>query len=390
MKLRSWLRRSVPACATISLLAGSCLASTPALALVDAADATQWQAVVKDAAWRIITAGGSDNPDARVEGLAAAVEQAIQNGADPARIYLVGRGAAAAAVFYTISRVPDLWAAAIAIDGSPEPAMETGRIFAANFTMVPLLWASQAAGDQGLAANLKNMGMNLEWRSTAGLSDRAVLEWLAQHRREPFPSQIDCETNTPSFARCYWIQLTKFDAGERNDMLRSTRLQSGSGAALALGAFGYRAAEGGPGVLVAGLPDGYSGPLKTGDRIVALDGRPVENAHAYIEMMGKYTEEKPVVAMIQRGKGRIRMETRILVPPREAMVTARVQAQFVPADREIQIVSRTATEMRVTIPPAWAMDTKLFWNGLALEKIDGPGCVVLTEEKELLHAARCP
>ena len=390
MTLRSWLRRSVPACATISLLAGSCLAATPALALVDAADVAQWQAVVKDAGWRVITAAAADNPDARVEALAAAVERAIQDGADPARVYLAGRGAATAAVFYTISRVPDLWAAAIAIDGSPEPAVETGRIFAANFTTVPLLWASQGAGDQALAANLKDMGMNLEWRSTAGLSDRAVLEWLAQHRREAFPSQVDCETNTPTFARCYWIQLTRFDAGERNDMLRSTRLDAGSRAVLALGAFGYRADEPGPGVLVAGLPDGYSGPLKTGDRIVALEGRPIENAHAYIQMMGKYTEEKPVVAMIQRGKERIRMETRVVMPPREAMVTARVQAQFVPADREIQIVSRTVTEMRVTIPPAWATDSKLFWNGLALEKIDGPGCFLLTEEKELLHAARCP
>ncbi len=338
----------------------------------------------------MITAAAADNPDARVQALAAAAEQAIQNGADPARIYLAGRGAATAAVFYTISRVPDLWAAAIAIDGSPQPAVETGRLFAANFATVPLLWASQAAGDQALAANLKSMGINLEWRSTAGLSDRAVLEWLAQHRREPFPGQVDCETNTPTFARCFWIQLTKFDAGERNDMLRSTRLQGGSGAALALGAFGYRADEPGPGVLVAKLPDGYSGPLKTGDRIVALEGRPVENARAYIEVMGKYTEEKPVVAMIQRGRQRIRMETRIVVPPRDSMVTARVQAQFVPADREIQIVSRTVTEMRVTIPPAWAADSKLFWNGLALEKIDGPGCFVLTEEKELLHAARCP
>ncbi len=366
------------------------MAAPPALALVDAADAAQWQAVVKDAGWRVITGAPADNPDARVQALAAAVGQAIHDGADPARIYLAGRGAATAAVFYTISRVPDLWAGAIAIEGSPEPAVETGRIFAANFAAVPLLWASQAAGDQELAGKLKSMGMNLEWRSSTGLSDRAVLDWLAQYRREPFPSQIDCETNTPTFASCYWIQLTRFDPGERNDMLRSTRLEGAARAALALGAFGYRADEPGPGVLVAKLPDGYSGPLKTGDRIVALEGRPIENAHAYLEMMGKYTEEKPVVAMVERGKGRMRMETRVVLPPREAMVTARVQAQFMPAEREIQIVSRTVTEMRVTIPAAWAAESKLFWNGLALEKIDGPGCFVLREEKELLDAARCP
>jgi hypothetical protein len=86
----------------------------------------------------------------------------------------------------------------------------------------------------------------------------------------------------------------------------------------------------------------------------------------------------------------MRIETRVIVPPREFMVTSRVQARFVPEDREIQIVSRTVTEMRVTIPPAWAADTRLFWNGLSLEKIERPGCLLLTEDKELLRAAPCP
>jgi len=389
MKLRSWRRRFLPACA-ISLLAGSCAASTPALALVDSADAAQWEAALKDAGWRVITAGTADNPDARVEALAAAVEKAVQEGIDPAQVYLAGRGAGTAAVFYAISRVPDLWAAAVAIDGSPQPAVETGRLFAGNFAAVPLLWASRTAGDQTLAANLKNLGMNLEWRPAADLSDRAVLGWLAQHRREPFPAQIDCETNTPAFARCYWIQLTKFDPGERNDMLGSTRLESASRAALALGGFGFHAEEAGPGVLVAQLPPGYAGPLKVGDRIVELEGKTIGNAHAYIEMMSKYTEDKPVVAMVQRGKQRMRVETRVVIPQREAVVTARVQARFVPEDREIQITSRTVTEMRITIPPAWATECKLFWNGLALEKIERPGCLLLREEKELLHAEPCP
>ena len=42
------------------------------------------------------------------------------------------------------------------------------------------------------------------------------------------------------------------------------------------------------------------------------------------------------------------------------------------------------------MPPQWAQDSKLLWNGLTLEKIEGPGCFVLTVEKELLHAAKCP
>ena len=66
--------------------------------------------------------------------------------------------------------------------------------------------------------------------------------------------------------------------------------------------------------------------------------------------MEKVTEEKPVTVTVQRGKERVRVETRIVLPRREAGITARVEAQYLPADKEIQIVSRTVTEMRVTLP----------------------------------------
>jgi hypothetical protein len=368
---------------------GEATAPAPAIALVDAADAPQWQSLVKDSGWRVIAGPAANTPDDRVQALAGAVRQAIKEGVDPARVYLAGRGAAAAGVFYTISRVPDLWAAAIAVDGSPQPAIDTGRIFAANFTNVPVLWVSKGENDQAAAAALKKSGLNVEWRGAAGFTNQAVLAWLAEHRREAFPSEIDCETNTPVFARCYWIEMTRFDPQERNDMLPTTHIGPGSGASLNLGAFGFRADDPGPGVAVSTLPEHYSGPLKVGDRIVALEGRPVENARAYLDMLGKYTEERSVVAMVQRGKDRIRMDTRVVLPRKDALVTARVQAKYLAAEREIQIVSRTVREMRVTVPPQWAADSRLYWNGLALEKIEGPGCFVLSEENELLHANRC-
>jgi hypothetical protein len=44
--------------------------------------------------------------------------------------------------------------------------------------------------------------------------------------------------------------------------------------------------------------------------------------------------------------------------------------------------------MRVTVPEQWA-GAGLFWNGLSLEKIERPGCLLLTIDKELLHAAAC-
>jgi hypothetical protein len=398
MRSRNWPGKFALACATISLPAAAQQAlppaPVPAIALVDAGDAAQWQALVKASGWRILTArvpsGSADNPDTRVQALAAAVAQSVKDGVDPSRIYLAGRGAATAAVFYTISRVPDLWAAAIGIDGSPQAAIDTGRLFAANFTNVPLLWISRAETDQPLAAKLKEAGLDLEFRAAAGVNNQAVLAWLAGHSRKAFPAQIDCETNAPAFASCYWIRMSQFDPEERNDMLSSTRIAAAPAASLNLGAFGFKPDEPGPGVLVTALPERYNGPLKVGDRIVALEGRPLENPRAYLDVMAKYTEDKPVVATVQRGKDRIRMETRVVVARRDATVTARVQAKYLPAERELQIVTRTVKEMRVTIPPQWADESRLYWNGLALEKIDGPGCFVLTVESELLHATRCP
>ena len=366
-------------------------AKSPAIALIDPADAAQWQTWVKERGWQVITApAGNTAIDPRVQALVAAVQDAIKKGAiDPARIYLAGRAESAAAVFYTISRVPDLWAAGIAVAGSPQAAVDSDRIFTANFTHVPVLWISAGADDQALADKLKAGGLNLEWRAANSTTNGAIFEWLTKHQRDEFPNEIDCETNSPTFAHCYWIQMAKFDVNERNDVLPSTRIKAGASASLDLGGFGYKPGDPGPGILVSYLPDKYSGELKLGDRIVAIDGRPIEDGRQYAEIMSKATEGHSV-ALVARGKERIRMETRIVIPRRDPVLTARVEAQYLPEDKEIQIVSRTIQEMRVTIPPHWAPDAKLFWNGLVLEKIESPGCLVLTVEKELLHAVKCP
>ena len=159
----------------------------------------------------------------------------------------------AAAVFYTISRIPDLFAAGMAVGGSPEAAIDTGRIFAVNFTNAPVLWVSSGAGDEALADKLKAAGMNLEWRSAAGLHQRPPFSmagrpraravsrppWIAKPIRPPSPAAI-------------WLQPTKFDVSERNDVLPSTRIAGGSGAALDLGGFSYQARR--PRPRPAGLP----------------------------------------------------------------------------------------------------------------------------------------
>jgi hypothetical protein len=326
--------------------------------------------------------------DARVQALAEAVEAAAKNSEiDPAHVYVAGRGASTASVFYAVSRLPDAWAAALAIGGSPQPAIDSGRLFAANFQNTPLLWAG-AAEEESLAAQLKAAGMNLEFRPAASLSIAAAVEWLAAHERRDSPLSIDCETNLAVLTRCYWIHLTKFDPGERNDVLPTTAIPPAVAASLDLGGFRYRPDDPGPGVLVSGLPDKYDGPLKVGDRIVGLDGKPLESARQYEEIMRQVTQPRTAAVLVERGKDRKRMETRVLVARRPAAVTARVEASYAPAEKEIRIATKTVTEMRVTIPPEWVPAT-LYWNGLALEEVRGPGCLQLRIEKELLHSEKC-
>jgi hypothetical protein len=366
-------------------------AKTPALAVIDGKDAAHWQAAAQAAGWRtIVPAGASGDPiDTRVLALAAAVRAAIRDGGvDPARVYLAGRGDSAAPVFYAMSRLPDLFAAGIAIGGSPEGALLTGRIYTVNFTNSPVLWVSDNDADEATAQKLKAAGMWLEWRAASGATGGDVFAWLAARTRDPFPLEVDCETDSPTFASCFWLTPGKIDVREINDVLPRTLIATAAPASLDLGAFGYKPDDPGPGVLVSHLPERYSGPLKLGDRITALDGHPIADAHEYRLLMSKASGTRDAVVMVQRAKQRIRVETRILVPHLDFLPTARVQGKYDPEQKEILVISRGVTEMRLTIPDAWA-GASLLWNGVALDKIDKPGCVLLTIDKELLHAGAC-
>ena len=273
--------------------------------------------------------------------------------------------------------------------GTPQPAIDSDRFFAANFSSVPVLWISPSASDQPLANKLQAAGIPLEWRLRDQVQMSAVFDWLAMHAREPIPTAVDCETDSPTFASCYWIRMAKFDAAERNDVLPSSRMEPAPSAALDLGGFGYKPDDPGPGLLVSFLPEKYSGPLKMGDRIIALDGRDLADARQYRDLMAHVKESRQVAVMVQRGKQRLRLETALILPRRAAIVTARVQAKYAADEKEIQIVSRTVTEMQVTIPPQWVPAT-LNWNGVELEKLEAPGCRLLRMEKALENAQPCP
>jgi hypothetical protein len=209
-----------------------------------------------------------------------------------------------------------------------------------------------------------------------------AFDWLARHRHEPFPPKIDCETGSAEFARCYWVEMTRFNPSLRNDVLTSTRVSPGSGAYLDLGGFGYDPLAPGPGVLVGWLPEGYKGPLRLGDRIVSLGGREIPDGRAYAEMMDALKEEKATAVIVLRDGKRQRIETRTRLPERAEVFTVRVQAEFLTAFNEIQVISRGVAEMRLQVPAAWT-PCGVNWNGASLGKIETAGCYVLAADSSL-------
>ena len=366
-------------------------AKSPLLVLLGG-DVKAWRAECQQRGWQFLEPIETDkSADQLVKGLAAKVEETAKSpSVDANRVYLAAQGASVSTLFYVASRMPDLWAAAVGAGGSPRSAIDSNRLYAANSTNLPVLWLFANKEEEPLGKRLKDAGFNLEWRQpeVARLPD--IFDWLASHEREPFPSTADCETGSPLFTRCYWAEVTKFDPGERNDVLASTRVPPlGSGALLAVGPFGMDAADKGPGVVVASLPDKYTGPLKLNDRIVEMGGKDLKDAADYTQTLYQTFEEKPVVVMIARGKEHIRLETKIVVAPRPEPVTARVRAQYLPDLQEVEVVSRSIKQMRVTLPAVW-LPVKLNWNGTELATATEGGCWLLDEQKELLSGKRCP
>lgn len=356
-------------------------------------DSKVWQAACQERGWQFLepqgdTAGNS--ADRRIRAIAAEVEEAEKRlPIDPDRVYLAAQGGSVSTLFYVAVRMPDLWAAAVATGGSPRAAIDTNRLFAANTVNLPVLWLFANKDEEPLGKKLQSAGFNLEWRELTAAKPAQIFEWLGAHRHNPFPTRADCETGSPLFTHCYWVEVTKFDPAESNDVLDSTRVQPlGSGAVLAIGPFGFNLAEPGPGVLVASLPEKYAGPLKLNDRILELGGKELKNGAEFAQILYQTTEEKPVVVMVQRGKEKMRLETKIEIAPRAEPVTARVRAQYLPDLQEVEVVSRAIAQMKLTLPESW-LPAKITWNGTEVANATAAGCWLLDEEKELLSAKRC-
>jgi hypothetical protein len=342
--------------AVLVLLASSLLAQSPALVFPgELPDAVRTEAARRG--WKLLTPS-LGTPLKEIEALVR------NSGADPDRVYLAGEGSSAWSVAFAVSRIPDLWAAGVMFGGEPRAAIETNRLFSVNTSMVPLLWVSD--GTLKPPSELSSVEVR-----QVDLPE--VFEWLAGKSRKPYPPKVDCETGSLQFARCYWAEITKLDPTMRNAVLPLTRLQPGSGAHLALGAFGYRVTDPGPGVLVGYLSEGYQGPLKLNDRIVAVGGKPIQDARQYRELMDQLTDERPTSAMVLRGKERTRIETRIVLPKREELTTGRIQAEFLLDAREVMVITRGVGGFRLHLPPQW-IPARITWNGDDLGEAGTAGC----------------
>lgn len=355
---------------------------------------TIWQNACHERGWQFLEPWSplkAGSFDERVKALADKVREAeTRLPVDPNRVYLAAQGDSVPALFYVAARIPDLWAAAVAAGGSPRAAIDSDRLFAANTTNLPVLWVFSEKDEAALGKKLESAGFNLDSQERPEVKPSEIFDWLADHERDPFPTTADYETGDRLFNHSYWVEITRFDPAEKNDVLGSTRVTPlGSGAILAAGPFAYNSADPGPGVLVTALPHNYTGPLKVNDRIVEMSGKALKNAAEFAQILYRTFDERPVVIMVQRGKERVRIETRIVVAPRPEQVTARVRAHFLPELHRIEVVSREVTQMKLTLPDFWLPAT-INWNGTDLAQAKTAGCWLLDEKKELLTASRCP
>jgi len=342
-----------------------------------------WSEIAASRGWHLVmpvTASGGDGAAKILDAIVTEVR--AKHKLSNAPFYLVGAGPLSPMVMYVICRAPHIFSAGLAIGGSAKPAVDTDRLFAANTSLVPVGWAltAEERAEQGpVYQKMQTRGFRLEILESPTILQ--ALNWLSKHPYTQHPLKVDCETGNPSMARCYWIQPTEFDPALRNDALPSSRVSPEMTASLDFGGFGYSANKPGPGVVVEFLPEDYKGPLKLGDRLVALSGKNIADPKHYVEMMSEVKEEKPVAVTIERMEGkekdRIRLVTRYVLRKREEVITTRIQAEYLMDAKEIVIITRTVAALRVTVPEAWAPAT-INWNGQQVATPHNAGCYLLS------------
>lgn len=346
--------------------------------------ARQWEPAVNAVGWQLVlpwTEGKfgfhSDEGIRTIEAVVA--DYCNRFPVDRRRIYLVGHGDGAPGVFTALSRIPDLWAGAVAIGGDANLAIESNRLFAGNAAGIPLLWLYEEdrAGVLRLAMNrLKEAQFPAQFEAAKELRAEQAIRWLSSHQSVALPTTVDYETGTLSFRSKRWVKIRDLDFSLRNDVLASTRVDPGNGAFLRLGGFGYDPEGKGPGVPVKWLPEAYKGPLQLEDIIVSIGGAMVQDAAHYAELMEAQKESRDVGIILMRGAKRMRIETRIVIPQRDEMETARILAEYLPDTKEILVVSRGVRQAELQIPANWA-PVRVNWNGIELATAPRSGCLLL-------------
>lgn len=366
---------------TLFLLAPLAAAETGSpLLVVPGGDATapvgQWAAIAAELHWKLSIPTGDLSPTA----LEKAVDEARQKGGvDENRIYLLGIGDAAPAAVYAVSRLPHIWAAAVAVNGNMKPLIQSNHLFAANSRNVPLLWLLSPDTEKSATwsiERLKEAAFRVEIQAGQKLTLKQPLDWFQGKQRDPAPKSVECETGVLAFTRCYWLDMAKVDPAQKNDVLQTTRVKPGSGASLAAGSFGYDSGAPGPGLVVGWLPKDYNGSLKLEDRILSVGGRKLADAQDYEKLMESMNEEKSVALTVQRGKERLRIETRIVIARRDEHVTTQIRGEFSPDSRDLFIITRGVAGVKLDLPAEF-VPAKVNWNGNPMGDLDAAGCYML-------------
>ncbi len=347
----------------------------------------QWQGVVSARGWHLVlpwTEGRfAFHSDEGMRAVRAVVEDfRRQHPVDARRVYLAGHGDGSPGVFTAISRLPDAWAAALAIGGDANRAIETNRLYAGNAAHTPLLWLYEENRAPVLKSAIRRMqfaGLKGRFEAASEFGAEQAVEWLRQHSSAALPTSVDFETGSLDFRRAHWLEVAEFDFTQRNDVLATTRVDPGTGAFLRLGGFGYDPEGKGPGVPVKWLPQNYKGPLKLEDCIVSIAGKMVQDADHYAEIMEAQRESRDVGIILRRNDKNMRIETRIVIPKRDESDTARVLAEYLADPGELLVVTRGVKSLILQVPDAW-VPLKISWNGTDLESATISGCWLLDSQ----------
>ena len=211
---------------------------------------------------------------------------------------------------------------------------------------------------------------------------------IIDNRSEKLVDHINRMLDSTEFARFavgYFFLSGLESIAERLDGVKELRLLIGNTTnreTLEQLAEGYRRLE-----LVQDAIEAQTYPKRT--EMARMANETATSIRSAVEQMDQTTEEKPVAVMVQRGKDHIRLETRIVLPKRQPGITARVQGQHLADLKQVQIVSRAVTAMRLILPEAW-LPAVINWNGSEMVRADAPGCWMLEVQKELMSGRKCP